>query len=77
MELYRAKVDDKVLRFFATITLKKGDIIPVSDGSVRLNPQLARYVVASCSLPQAEIDKGALWLKSLILEQTKPTSKSA
>jgi CRISPR-associated protein Cas1 len=79
MELYRAKVDDKVLRLFSTITLKKGDIIPVNDGSVRLNPQLARYVVASCSLSQAEIDKGALWLKSMLLDQTnsKETRKSA
>lgn len=74
MELYRAKVDDKVLRLFSTLTLKKGDIIPVSDGSVRLNPQLARYVVASCSMSQSEIDKGAIWLKSMLLDHSRATS---
>lgn len=79
MELYRASVDDKVSRLFASITLKKGDIIPVADGSVRLNPQLARYVVASCSLSQTDVDKGAIWLKSLLLENatSKATGKTA
>jgi CRISPR associated protein Cas1 len=67
MEVSRAKVDDAMLRLLATTTFKRGDIIKVEDGSCRLSPQLARFIVASCTLPQADIDKSALWFKALLL----------
>ncbi len=43
IELYRSKIDALVLDFVGHTTFKKGDLIPVSDGSVRLSPQLAKY----------------------------------
>ena len=67
-ELFRPVVDDKVLQFIERNTLKRGDILPVTDGSCRLNPELARLVVASCKVSQSSVDEKALWLKSLLLQ---------
>jgi hypothetical protein len=68
MELYRGKVDDLVLSFLRSTSFKKGMVIAVTDGSCKLNPELARYVCASCQLDQQEIDAGAKVLKDLILD---------
>ncbi len=67
MELYRPIVDETVLRLFGKLTLKKGDVLSVDDGSVRLNPELARLVLASCGMPQKDIDASAKWLRDEIL----------
>lgn len=67
MELYRSQVDALVLKLVEKTTFRKGDFIPVSDGSVRLSPNLAKFVILSCSLAQEDIDQGTKWLKELIL----------
>lgn len=40
MEPYRSKVGALVLKLVEKATFKKGDFIPVSDGTVRLSPGL-------------------------------------
>lgn len=67
MELYRPTVDENVLRLFGKLTLKKGDVLSVDDGSVRLNPELARLVLASCGVSQKDVDVSARWLRDEIL----------
>lgn len=67
MELYRSQIDAMVLSFVGKTTFRRGDFIPVQDGSVRVSPALAKYVVLSCSIDQAEIDKGANWLKQVVM----------
>jgi CRISPR-associated endonuclease Cas1 len=62
MELSRPAVDGRVLDFLQATTFHAGDFTRVSDGSSRLHPQLARMVVATCSLPQARLDEHATWL---------------
>ena len=66
IELFRPLVDALVLKLIQTTTFKKGDFIPMHNGAVRLNQQLARYVVATCQVPQARIEEGVKWLKSLL-----------
>ncbi|HEY1247414.1 MAG TPA: CRISPR-associated endonuclease Cas1 [Nitrososphaera sp.] len=67
MELYRSQVDALVLKLIEKTTFRKGDFLPVSDGSVRLSPNLAKFVILSCSLAQEDIDQGTKWLKELVL----------
>lgn len=67
IELYRSKVDALVLKLIEKTTFRKGDFIPVADGSVRLSPNLAKLVILSCALSQDEINDGAGWLKDLIM----------
>jgi CRISPR-associated endonuclease Cas1 len=64
MELGRARVDHLVLGMLKSVTFHKGDFTLISDGACRLHPQLARAVVASCRLPQIQIDEHAKWLAS-------------
>ncbi len=66
MELFRSEVDAKVLKLVQNTTFKKGDFIPMTNGNVRLNPPLARYVVSQRQLPQEMIEQGTRWLKSLL-----------
>lgn len=67
MELYRGKVDDLVLNLLTKTTFKKGMVLSVADGTCKLNPELARYVCASCQIEQREIDAGAKVLRDLVL----------
>jgi CRISPR-associated endonuclease Cas1 len=62
MECERGAVDGLVLDFLARTTFHAGDFTRASDGSVRLHPQLARAVVASCRVPQEAVDAHAGWL---------------
>jgi hypothetical protein len=48
-------------------TFRLGDFITTTDGACRLHPQLARYVVASCRLPDATVQDQARWLRSALL----------
>src|SRR5260370_42031015 len=48
MECERGAVDALALEFLARMTFRASDFTPVSDGSCRLHPQLARAVVAAC-----------------------------
>lgn len=66
MECERGTVDGLVLDFLQATTFHKGDFTPVSDGSCRLHPQLARVVVATCRVPQAQLDKHAQWLQAAL-----------
>ncbi|HEV2459904.1 MAG TPA: CRISPR-associated endonuclease Cas1 [Ktedonobacterales bacterium] len=67
MECERGAVDSLVLDFIGKTTFRAGDFTPVTDGSVRLHPQLARAVVASCRLPQDRVDGHARWLRSALV----------
>jgi len=67
MEPHRAQVDMVVLHLFASHTLSKGDFMSTDDGSVQFNPQFARYIAASCRIPQADIDASASWLKYVLV----------
>jgi len=66
MECHRPSVDHLVLKLLATTTFRKGDLMTTNDGTVKFNPQLCRYIAASCKLTQAEIDASAMWLKSCL-----------
>ena len=67
MECHRAQVDRVVLDMFSTHTLSRGEFMSTTDGSVKFNPQFARYIAASCRIPQSDIDASASWLKALLL----------
>jgi CRISPR/Cas system-associated endonuclease Cas1 len=67
MEVARPAVDDCVLAFLQATTLHAGDFTGVSDGLCRLHPQLARAVVAACSVPQQRLTEHAAWLRTLLL----------
>lgn len=77
IELYRSQVDALVLKLVEKTTFRKGDFIPVSDGSVRLSPNLAKFVVLSCSLNQEEIDNGAKWLQELIMQASSENQQAS
>jgi hypothetical protein len=68
MELARPAVDDRVLTFLHSTTFHRGDFTRVSDGSCRLHPQLARAVVAACSVPQQRLTEDAVWQRTLLLQ---------
>ena len=70
MECERGTVDGLVLTFLKATTFHKGNFTPVSDGSCRLYPQLARAVVAACRVPQEQIDCRAEWLRSQLIRGT-------
>jgi CRISP-associated protein Cas1 len=79
MECARGAVDALVLDFLARTTLHYGDVTPVSDGSCRLHPQLARTVVAGCRMPQLRLDAHARWLAILLStdEKAVPADRQA
>ncbi len=62
MEPFRAAIDKKVLTFFRNTTFHRGDFYQVLSGECRMNEQLRRYILASCRLPQSEIDALISWL---------------
>ena len=66
IECERGTVEGLVLDFLAGIKLTAGDLVRVSDGSCRLQPQLARSVVASCRAPQEYIEEHAKWLAAML-----------
>jgi CRISPR-associated endonuclease Cas1 len=68
MECERGTVDGLVLDFLTRTTLHWGDVMPITDGSCRLHPQLARAVVASCRVPQDRVDEHARWLRAAVLK---------
>jgi CRISP-associated protein Cas1 len=70
MECERGAVDSLVLALIGRTVFRVGDFTPVTDGSVRLHPQLARAVVATCRVPQDQIDEHARWLRSALLGKT-------
>ena len=58
MEPYRARIDLLVFSLFSKTTFNRGMLVPFDNGECRLAPQFAKFVVASCMLPQDEINRG-------------------
>jgi CRISPR-associated protein Cas1 len=70
MELERGTADGLVLNFLLSRVLHYGDITRVNDGSIKLHPELAKIVVASCKLDQGIINDNAVWLRDLIVSSS-------
>jgi hypothetical protein len=68
MELARPAVDNCVLTFLQVTMFHAGDFTRGPDGSRRLHPQLARAVVATCSMPQPWLTEHAMWLGAHLLQ---------
>jgi CRISP-associated protein Cas1 len=66
MECERGAVDGLVFDFLGRTLLHYGDVTPVSDGSCRLHPELARAVAASCRVHQQRLDGHAHWLQAAL-----------
>jgi CRISP-associated protein Cas1 len=74
MELERANVDNLVLRFIASGTpFHAADFAKATDGSVKLHPQLARAVVASCRVSEQRLDEHAHWVRRVLLAEPGET----
>lgn len=71
MELERGTIDGLVLNFLLSRVLHYGDITRVNDGSIKLHPELAKVVVASCKLDQEVINDNAVWLRALIVASSE------
>ncbi len=71
-EPFRALVDVKLLAFFLTTTFHRGDFYQILSGECRLNEQLRRYILASCRLPQPEIDSLITWLVQTVTGASIP-----
>jgi CRISPR-associated endonuclease Cas1 len=63
----RPKVDQLVLKLFASTILTKGDLMITKTGEVIFNLQFSRYIAASCRIPQSVVDDSVSWLKSRLL----------
>lgn len=63
----RPKVDQLVLKMFASTTFTKGDLMSAKSGEIIFNPQFSRYVAASCRIPQDEVDNSVSWLRSQLI----------
>jgi CRISP-associated protein Cas1 len=72
MECEPGTVDGLMLDFLKATTFHKGDFTPVSDGSCRLHPQLARAVVAVCRVQQDRLVGHARWLRTALLTEPAP-----
>ena len=71
MELERGTIDGLVLNFLLSRVLHYGDITRVNDGSIKLHPELAKVVVASCKLDQGAINDNAVWLRDLLVASSE------
>jgi hypothetical protein len=69
MECARGAVDGLVLAFMARTVLHAGDFVRTQAGGCRLHPQLARAVVATCRVGQAQMDERAKWLRERLLAE--------
>jgi CRISPR-associated protein Cas1 len=69
MEEFRPRVDDLVLKFLKKTTFAKGDVMSSADGTVKFNPELSRYIVASCRIPQKDIDQTVSSFKQFLLQK--------
>lgn len=67
MELHRGGVDHLVLKLLGSTTFNKGDVMSRPTGEVRFNPQIARYISASCQLLQEDVNSSAKWLQSVVV----------
>ncbi len=74
MESFRPKVDALVLDFICSSTFQLGDFTKVSDGSIRLHPQLARSLVATCKVEDRRISEGAASLRDSVVQRRPKTT---
>ena len=77
MELFRPKVDGLVLALLGRTTFSLGDMTRTRDGVCKLHPQLARAVVASCRVPDADVTAGAMELRALLVDGERTRAGSA
>ena len=66
MELGRGTVDQLVLSFLRKTEFHMGDFTQETTGEVKLHPELARAVVATCSIAPDELVQHATILRNLI-----------
>lgn len=66
MEPHRATVDHLMLKLFKSLQFERGMVVPMKTGECKMNPQLVRFVVASCRVPQNEIDATTEWLVNVL-----------
>ena len=66
MELGRGTVDQLVLSFLRKTEFHMGDFTQETTGEVKLHPELARAVVATCSIAPGELVQHATILRNLI-----------
>jgi CRISPR-associated protein Cas1 len=71
MEPLRPLVDAKVLGLLARTTFHYGDFLLANDGACRVHPQLARYVVSTCRLPDAPVIDTARRLRGDVLHAAR------
>jgi CRISP-associated protein Cas1 len=75
MECERGAVDGLVLDFLARTTFRLADFTRLPDGCVRLHPELARLVVATCRVPKDRLDERAQWLRRELLHPQKSSKQ--
>jgi CRISPR-associated protein Cas1 len=67
MQPLRPLVDRLVLARIQKATFSYGDVLHANDGACRLHPQVARYVVATCRLPESTMMDAARLLRGHVL----------
>jgi CRISPR-associated protein Cas1 len=68
IEPLRAVVDARVYSFFKRETFSRGDFSTATDGRVMFNPELLRFLVASCKLDDSISGGIVSWFKEYLLE---------
>jgi CRISPR-associated protein Cas1 len=77
MEFGRGTVDSMVLAFLRKTEFHKGDFTQVGTGEVRLHPELARAIVATCSITPDVMLNHAVILRNMIVgDQSADTEES-
>jgi CRISP-associated protein Cas1 len=66
MEPHRLQIDQLVFKLFSDTTFTKGMVIPLESGECKLNPQFARTIVLTCSVPQKSIDATVQWIVDVL-----------
>jgi CRISPR-associated endonuclease Cas1 len=74
MELFRPAVDALALAFLDRTAFAYGDMVRANNGQCMLHPQLARAVVASCTLEQERVRDGARQLGEMLVEGVVSTT---
>ncbi len=67
IEPLRAVVDGRVFSFFNRETFSRGDFTPTNDGGIMFNPELLRFLVASCKLDDSISGGMVSWFKESLL----------
>jgi CRISP-associated protein Cas1 len=68
IEPHRAEIDAKVLQFFKTTELRRGDIIMLPKGQIMLNKELSRYLIVSCLPDAKKLGDTVSWLVKCLMK---------